>query len=116
MKTNIDLPPPLIIVNGTTEVLESEVPEFIRLVSSNVSETRNEAGCLYYYMARDIIRPELFRLSEAWVDEPSHNAHLKSAHFTRFLKEIGHMTLKSVIVKRYSVVKEEDLAAVVPQR
>ncbi len=106
----------LIILNGTTQVLESDIPEFIRSCAASAAETVKEAGCVYYYMARDIVQPDLFRLSEAWIDEASHDAHLKSPHLERNLREVGGLTLKAVTLKRYHVTNEEDLANLVPRK
>jgi quinol monooxygenase YgiN len=106
----------LIIVNGTTQVLESDIPEFIRSVTACAAETVKEAGCVYYYTGRDLIQPDLFRLSEAWADQVSLDAHLQSPHFKRSMREAASLTLKAVTLKRYRVTKEEDLSALVPRK
>jgi quinol monooxygenase YgiN len=105
-----------IIVNGTTEVLESDIPEFIRSTKISAEETVKEAGCLYYYTGRDLAQPNLFRLSEAWVDQKSLDAHLASPHFKRAMQEVAAITLKSVCLKRYHVTDETDLSDLVPRK
>ncbi|QND66446.1 antibiotic biosynthesis monooxygenase [Mesorhizobium loti] len=110
------MPPAQIIINGTTGVLESDIQEFIRSTTACAAETVNEAGCLYYYTGQDISHPNLFRLSEAWVNQESLDAHLASPHFKRAMQEVAKITLKSVSLKRYHVTDEADLSDLGPER
>lgn len=106
---------PLIVINGTTQVLELDIPKFIRSTKTCAAETVKEAGCLYYYTGRDLTHPDLFRLSEAWADQASLDAHLASPHFKVAMQEVATMTLKSVTLKRYQVSGEVDLSDLVPR-
>ena len=105
----------LIIINGTTQVLEKDIPEFIRSTKACAAETVKERGCIYYYTGRDLAQPDLFRLSEAWVDQASLDAHLASPHFKLAMREVAAMTLKAVSLKRYIVTRETDLSDIVPR-
>lgn len=105
-----------IIITGTTGVLESDIPEFIRSTTVCAAETVKEAGCLYYYTGQDISQPDLFHLAEAWVDQKSLDAHLASTHFKRTMQEMAKITLKSVSLKRYHVADEADLSDLVPRK
>jgi quinol monooxygenase YgiN len=106
---------PMIVINGTTQVLESDIPEFVRSTQTCAAQTVKEAGCLYYYTGRDLAQPDLFRLSEAWADQASLDAHLASPHFKLAMQEVATITLKSVTLKRYRVSEETDLSGLVPR-
>lgn len=108
--------PTQIIVNGTTEVLESDVQELIRSTKIAAAQTVKESGCLYYYTGQDLAQPNLFRLSEAWSDQESLDAHLASPHFKLAMQEMAAITLKSVSLKRYQVADETDLSDLVPRK
>lgn len=80
------------------------------------AETVKEAGCVYYYTGRDLIEPDLFRLSEGWTDQASLDAHLQTEHFARSMQEMAALTLKDVNLKRFQVTGEEDLSDLVPRK
>ena len=104
------MPSPLIIINGTTQVLASDIPEFIRSTKACAAETVKEPGCVYYYTGQDLAEPNLFRLSEGWTDQDALDAHLVSPHFKLAMREVAAITLEAVTIKRYSVTGETDLS------
>lgn len=110
------MPSSHIVIKGTTEVLESDVPAFIRSVIAVAAETVKEPGCIYYHNGRDLVQSNLFQLSEAWIDQAALDAHLESPHFKQVMRDMSELTLTSVDLKRYHVVNEEDLSHLVPRK
>lgn len=108
------LSPLMIIINGTTRVRESDIPEFIRSTTACDAETIKERGCLYYYTGQDLADPKLFHSSEGWTDQAALDAHLVSPHFKLAMREVA-MTLEAVTLKRYSVSGGTDLSDLVPK-
>src|SRR5262245_39834258 len=56
-----------------------------------IKPTRKEKGCLAYDLNHDPKTPTRYLLYERWENLASLEAHLKSAHITALLKELGDL-------------------------
>jgi quinol monooxygenase YgiN len=70
----------MIIVVGEVKFAQGEVDRLEAVLKRTIEATRAEPGCEYYCYARDLIEPDLLRLSERWHDEAAFEAHLHTPH------------------------------------
>jgi quinol monooxygenase YgiN len=68
---------------------EGAEPKFEAAFAKAVKATRAEKGCLAYDLNRDPRAATQYLLYERWRDLRSLEAHLKAAHITALLKEVG---------------------------
>lgn len=71
-------------------IAEAEVPEgsragMIEAGTAMITASRQEAGCLGYDYAWDIIDPNIMRIRELWKDEAALRFHFKTPHMAAFL-------------------------------
>lgn len=70
---------------------EGAAAKFEAAFSKAIKPTRAEKGCLAYELNRDTKTPTTYLLYERWQDLASLEAHLKTAHITTLLKELGDL-------------------------
>jgi len=71
-------------------IAEAEVPEgsragMIAAGTAMITASRQEAGCLGYDYAWDIIEPNVMRIRELWTDEAALRFHFQTPHMAAFL-------------------------------
>ena len=57
------------------------------IIGELIGPSRAEPGCLFYQPHRSPDDPCLFFLYEQYADEAAYEAHMKSEHFTRLVKQ-----------------------------
>ena len=70
----------MIVVVGEVRLGAGEIERLEPVLRRTVEATRAETGCEYYCYARDLIEPDLLRISERWADEAAFDAHLATPH------------------------------------
>ncbi len=65
---------------GTIRFPPEKLAEARPAMERVITASREEAGCLGYAYAEDILEPGLIRVSEAWQDEDCFAAHAASDH------------------------------------
>lgn len=71
-------------------IAEADVPEgsragMIAAGTAMLTASRQEAGCLGYDYAWDVIEPNVMRIRELWADEAALRFHFKTPHMAAFL-------------------------------
>ena len=71
-------------------IAEAEMPEgsragMIAAGTAMITASRQEAGCLGYDYAWDIIEPNVMRIRELWKDEAALRFHFQTPHMKAFL-------------------------------
>jgi quinol monooxygenase YgiN len=70
----------MLVVAGEARFAPSEIERLGDVLRATIEATRAEPGCLYYCYARDLIEPDLLRISERWESEAAFNAHMQTPH------------------------------------
>jgi quinol monooxygenase YgiN len=70
---------------------EGAADKFEAAFARAIAPTRKEKGCLAYDLNRDAKSPTQYLLYERWENLASLEAHLKSAHITTLLMELGDL-------------------------
>ena len=66
------------------------VEEFLSITKELVEKTnRLDPGCISYELCRDLKDPLRFAMVEAWKDQESLDAHMKSPHFVELVPKMG---------------------------
>ena len=81
------------------EIDPARVDEFLEVITLNAQESVKEPGCLRFEVNRQFEQPNLFGLSESYVDEEAMNAHYQTPHFAKW-KEAS---ATGFVLKRWSV-------------
>lgn len=63
------------------EIDPARVDEFLDVIHLNAAESVKEPGCLRFEVSRQFDQPNLFALSESYVDEAAMHAHYETPHF-----------------------------------
>jgi quinol monooxygenase YgiN len=74
----------VIFVMGSITVREGGLARMAAPVARQTQVTRGEAGCLHYSLAHDVFDPDVIRVAERWIDQPSLAAHLVSDQMVQF--------------------------------
>jgi quinol monooxygenase YgiN len=70
----------MIVVMGEARFGAGEIDRLAEVLRRTIEATRAEPGCAYYSYARDLIEPDLLRISERWTDEAAFETHLRTPH------------------------------------
>lgn len=76
------------VFNSYYRVHPEDRQTFIDAVAEHIPLTEMMPGCVYYVFAADILDPNTFHLSEAWVDEATIAQHHQSAIFQQALHDV----------------------------
>jgi len=81
------------------EIDPARVDEFLTVIQFNAAESVKEPGCLRFEVNRQFEQPNLFGLSEAYIDEAALKAHTETPHFAKW-KEAS---ATGIVLKRWAV-------------
>jgi quinol monooxygenase YgiN len=70
------------------EAVEEVKCELLKIIEP----TRNEQGCIDYYLHQDNENPALFMFYENWSSEEELNKHMQTAHFQALVAAVGSIT------------------------
>jgi quinol monooxygenase YgiN len=100
---------PRIIVTGYLVLATEDREPFIKLVQPHMQRTREKGGCLAYAFSADLLEPGMIRLSEAWRDLKSLEAHLADDEFRGVMMEVAKFRILERSVQRYEVSSTTDI-------
>ncbi|MCC6416693.1 MAG: antibiotic biosynthesis monooxygenase [Gemmataceae bacterium] len=73
------------------QVKEGAAAKFEAAFAKAIKATRAEKGCRAYDLNRDTKTPTHYTLYERWANLPALEAHLRTAHITALLAEVGDL-------------------------
>lgn len=79
----------MLIVIAEADVPHASRAKLIEAAAAMVTASRQEAGCLGYDYAWDILAPNTLRVLEQWRDEAALRFHFKTPHMAAFLGALG---------------------------
>jgi quinol monooxygenase YgiN len=77
------------VVGATWTAVEGKEDVVADALSYLAVEARHEEGCLPYITHRSTERPREFFIYEQYTDKDAFDAHLNSAHFQKYGREIA---------------------------
>lgn len=77
----------MILVIGSVRVPADTIPPILPLIEEVVAATRAEDGCVLYAYSRDVIEPDLFRITEQWRDRAALEAHFATPHMAAWAQQ-----------------------------
>lgn len=80
-----------------------------RALAKLTSATRAEPGCSRYVVARDIVDPDLFHLSELWDDIAALADHFATPHMAVFSADARALGGSATFLKRIHISELADL-------
>ena len=81
------------------EIDPARVDEFLEVITLNAAESVKEPGCLRFEVNRQFEQPNLFALSESYVDEDALKAHTETPHFAKWREAAA----TGFVLKRWAV-------------
>ena len=92
----------MIIVEGTAKLAQGEIDRLRPVLTRMAAATVQEAGCLSYGFAVDVVDPDLLRVVEKWQDDAALAAHFATPHMSAFNAAFAAAKIETVSVKAYS--------------
>lgn len=92
----------MLLIEGWLKLATGEFDKVADQARAMVAATNQEAGCLHYAFARDIVDPDLIRISERWDSQEALAAHSASAHMAEFNKAMGSVQREGADLWLYS--------------
>jgi len=92
----------MVIVEGWFRFAPGEVEKLSAPLAELIAATREEPGCVSYAFARDMLEPNLLRVSEIWQDEAALKAHGKAPHIAAFAAALRAAQIEGMSVKAYT--------------
>src|SRR5215510_5649592 len=89
------------------EVKPDRVDDFLKLVSFNAAESRQEAGNLRFDVVRSVDDPNRFGLYEVYRDDEGVRAHQATAHYAKWRAEIEALLVTPRISEKFTSVLPE---------
>lgn len=65
--------------------------------------TRNEPGCLRYFVTEDLEHPNTLRVFEAWTSWEALAAHFDTPHMNRFRSRVGGLGVREFTLHKYQI-------------
>lgn len=82
----------MLLVIATARIPEGAIDGAHDALSRMILASREEAGCIDYCYAMDILEPGLMRITEKWQDEDALKFHFATPHMAEFqaaIRDIG---------------------------
>jgi autoinducer 2-degrading protein len=89
------------------DVKPEHVDDFLKLVTFNASESRNEPGNLRFDVVRSVDNPTLFRLYEVYRDDDAVRAHQATPHYAKWRAEIEGLLITPRISEKFTSILPE---------
>lgn len=100
----------MLIVAGEVKLSSAaQVEEGREAVQAMVAATVQEAGCITYCFAQDLVDPSIIRIFERWESQAALDAHIASPHMATFLAAVGSMDVVNVDTKLYDATNEREV-------
>lgn len=85
----------MIVVSGTLRLAPQTLEALRDLARETILATREEAGCIVYSFAEDLVQPGLIRIYEEWETMAALDAHGNTAHIARWREALGGVEILS---------------------
>ena len=105
----MDTASPGVVVAGYIKVAPRDREAFVKVLQAHVPRVRSKDGCIAYAFAIDVVDPDVVRMSEAWRDRQSLEAHLADDEFQGVQKQLVHIQFIERSVQRYDVSSVTDI-------
>jgi quinol monooxygenase YgiN len=99
----------MILVQGTIKFADGDIERLQDAMKAQLEATNAEDGCILYAFSRDVLDPNIIRISERWRDGVALAAHSASAHMKAFNKAVGGATVLDISVKSWDGANETTL-------
>ncbi|MEO0032357.1 MAG: hypothetical protein RIS94_2115 [Pseudomonadota bacterium] len=83
----------MILVVGSVRIPVDAIERGLPMIEKVLTATRAEDGCELYAYSRDVIEPDLFRITEKWRDRAALDAHFKTEHMAVWAQERAELGL-----------------------
>ena len=93
----------MIVVAGTVRVPADKVEALQPHSEAVISATRQEAGCITYSFAHDLLEPGLIRIFEIWETREHLDRHLHAPHMKPWRAALVELGASGREVKVYRV-------------
>ena len=92
----------MIIVEGWVRLAPGVAEPFMPAAEAMIRASRQEAGCLAYSYARDVLEPDTLRIAERWADDAALAAHFQTAHMAAFNAVLASLGIVAASVHVYA--------------
>lgn len=75
----------MIRVVAVSKIYAGREQDYYAAVKELIEKTRQEEGCIYYTLNRDVNDAQIHYFSEGWKDREALDRHMQSEHFTRIV-------------------------------
>lgn len=99
----------MILVTGEFRLPAESLGAATEAMARVIAASREEAGCLGYAYAQDVLEPGLFRVVESWTDRAALDAHFTRPHMKRWQEERAALGLTGRAVSAHVVGASEVL-------
>lgn len=94
----------MVRVVAKSKVKKGSEEQYLKLAQALADKTRVEAGCISYQLFQSINDSSIYTFIEEWADQPSLDAHMKSAHFQEIVPKLGEFQEGSGEIDVYRLV------------
>jgi quinol monooxygenase YgiN len=79
----------MIQIRVTFDIPPDESARFVAASRAVMKHSQAESGCLFYCFSADLSQPSRFHLWEEWASDEHLQTHMKTSHFTSFVRALG---------------------------
>lgn len=95
----------MIVLISKNTLQEGKERDFLDIAKKMAEETRKEAGCRYYRLAKDTAERDIYYFIEAYEDEAALEAHRNSTHFKTYVPQLGAVRTKPSELTKCEVIE-----------
>lgn len=99
----------MLLIIGTVRLPADRLDTARPIMAAVLQATRDEAGCLEYSYAEDVLEPGLIHIKERWTDRAALNEHIKSAHIATWRANGPSLGLGDRNLRLYEVGESETI-------
>ncbi|WP_373488974.1 putative quinol monooxygenase [Blastomonas sp.] len=92
----------MLIIEGWVRFAPGELDKLTQVTAIMIAETLKEPGCLHYSFARDMVDPDLMRISERWDSQEALDAHSTAPHMAAFGAGLAQVERLGADLRLYS--------------
>ena len=89
----------MIVITGTVVVDEADREAFLALAETQVTNSREEEGCLGYRCGEDTMQRGVFTFIERWRDQAAVDEHFAKDYCRKFIAEAAKLARNEVAIE-----------------
>ena len=93
----------MLAIIARVELAAEDADAYIEAASRLVAPTRQEPGCQWYAMGRDLCDPNVVWISEQWESKEALDNHLRMQQIKDFLEVASALKILSMETRQYEV-------------